>query len=243
MSIISRPVPIQESSSSRVTFLHRLEKDILSAQEIADVFNENGFQIDHCTLEQRPIPGQDIVALLEIESPMFEKLSAIDLQAFQLFLSRLEGQALLWVTRPTQMHCEDPAFGLIQGLARTVRIERSLHFATLEIDCIDSAPPSILKVFQKIRAGGDRIVDQDWEFALSRGMIHVGRYQPVHLKRALANISSRSRAVELEIGTRGLLQTLKWKTFEEPTTLREDEVLVECKCAGLNFRVSFATPW
>jgi short-subunit dehydrogenase len=97
-----------------------------------------------------------------------------------------------------------------------------------------------LKVFEKVHySEGGRVVDQDWEFALSGGTIHVGRYQPVHFKKELASISNRSRAVELEIGTKGLLQTLRWKTFEEPTILSEDEVLVECRCAGLNFRVRF----
>ncbi len=240
-NLVSRPIEIQEPNHSRITLLHREERLTTSVLEITKIFEEAGYGIDHCTLHQTaPLPGQDIVSLLDLDTPMFDKISAAELRSFQLLVKGLEGRTLLWVTQSSQMECNNPAFGLIIGLSRTLRLEQLVRFATLELDCLDAnARQSILDVFKEVQTRKETAeLDQDWEFALSKGTVHISRYHPIGVKDELAALSNDAQALVLNIGTRGLLQTLKWGALSLHPTLGENEVIVDSRCVGLNFKVS-----
>ncbi|KAI9774066.1 MAG: Type I Iterative PKS [Geoglossum simile] len=234
-NIIAHPVEIT-APQRRVTLLFSSKASASACQAITSFANTD-ITVDLCTLEQRPPPNQDVIALLDLDGPFFENISAHALDAFIRFVSQLQSEGVLWVTRSTQLGCEDPRYALVVGLARTIRSELSVDFATLELDRTDSAAWRALhQVFHKFQCrvrGQD--LDPDYEFALSNSIIHVGRFHWVSVDRALDDTCKGYVPRRLEIGKRGLLQTLRWAQGS-PDSLAEDEVEVDVRAVGLNFK-------
>jgi hypothetical protein len=234
-NIISRPAKVSPVAR-RITLLYEQN---LNIEPIKSSLENKGYSVDLCTIQQEPRAGQDIVSLLELETPMFEKILAPDLALFQRLVKNLGTNHLLWVTRSAQIESYDPRFGMVLGLARTLRSELSLSIATLEIDTVDEvAYTAITNVFDKLRNSSSVAdINPDYEFVLSRNVVNIGRYHPVSVEQELAVSASQSQAVKLEIGRFGLLQTLRW-VFHSQHGVGRDQLIVEPRCAGLNFKVS-----
>ncbi|EHK97750.1 putative Phthiocerol synthesis polyketide synthase type I PpsC [Glarea lozoyensis 74030] len=169
-NIISRPAKV-DRIARRITLLYEPN---LNIQQIKFSLENKGYSVDLCTIQEEPPAGQDIVSLLELETPMFEKISA-------------------------QIESYDPRFGMVLGLARTLRSELSLSIATLEIDTVDEvAYNAITNVFDKLKNSSSvSDMNPDYEF--------------------------------------GLLQTLRWVP-DLQNKVGHDQVIVEPRCAGLNFK-------
>jgi SAM-dependent methyltransferase len=226
------------TTSRRVTLLCDSQPTTLARQAMTSFANTE-IAVSLCTLDQRPPPNQDVIALLDLDGPFFDNISAHSLDTFVRFVSQLQSAGVLWVTRSSQLGCEDPRYALIVGLARTIRSELSIDFATLELDQTD--PPAwraLHQVFRKFQLRvRDPDLDRDYEFALSNSTIHVGRFHWVSVARALDDTCEGYIPRQLEIGKRGLLQTLRW-VQGSPDQPMEDEVEVDVKAVGLNFKVS-----
>ncbi|PYI12621.1 hypothetical protein BO78DRAFT_457054 [Aspergillus sclerotiicarbonarius CBS 121057] len=237
-NIISRPLREQDSNPRRVTLLHTGGVGSKHVDRLRTALMDHGYQVDLSTLQQVPPPGQDIVSLLELDAPLFENVSHEDLVAFQKMVADLGDSKILWVTRPAQEEVNStPGFGLTLGLARTLRSEQFVSIATLEVDCVDDrAYLSVISVFDKLRLGDSAgSMDPDSEFILCDGVVHVGRYHPASVTQDLTLTASNPRAVKLSVGRPGLLQSLQWIPFHT-TDPGHGEVVVEPRCAGLNFR-------
>ncbi|KAI2915447.1 hypothetical protein CBS147371_5732 [Aspergillus niger] len=238
-NIISRPVRESILGPRRVTLLHSVGNvPTTNVDRLQKSLIDNGYQVDLRTLQEGAPADQDIVSVLELESPLFESVSHEVLLAFQDLIASRGDSKILWVTRPAQKDVSStPGFGLTLGLARTLRSEQFLSFMTLEVDRVDDQVyPAIVRVLGKIQSHDSTAsVDADSEFILRNGVVHVGRYQPASVAQDLELMASKPGAVRLAIGRPGLLQSLQWIPF--PTTEpRHGEVVVEPRCAGLNFR-------
>lgn len=198
---------------------------------------QEGYVVNWCTLERTPI-GQDIISLLDLEGPFFHNISEEDYGAFQRYLSVSNTSRTLWVTQSAQMRCEDPRFSLVLGLARTVRHEMMLDFATFEVDKFDSAAgTALIQVYRKFQGQKDHDwIDPDYEFVLQNGVVHIGRFHWVSLTEQLLCSPEPTTPKTLKIGTYGIMDTLSWSQTEMPQLL-EDEVEISIKYIGLNFRV------
>jgi len=237
-NIISRP-RITAKVAGRVTLLHRPEDVLSYVEDMERVLKRQGFEIDRCTFDQTPPPKQDIISLLEIDAPMVEGFTGTTLKLFQQFLRNLDSTRVLWVTRSSQMGGEDPGYSMILGLLRTIRIELSIPLATLEVDVVDSsAYVSITNVYEKFKASNFTAdIRPDFEYVLDKDVIHVSRYHAVSVRDELACFETeKNLPVELKIGKFGLLQSLHWARFK-PKELGANELIVEPRCIGLNFKV------
>ncbi|BCR95830.1 type I polyketide synthase [Aspergillus luchuensis] len=219
----------------RVTLLHNVGQDI---EHLLDTLTIRGYQVDLSTLQDGPPPDQDIISVLELEAPLFANISHEDLIAFQKMVARQGNSKILWLLPAAQNEVSSsPEFGLTLGLARTLRAENSVSFATLESNWLgDPLGLPIAKIFESLHGHNSLgSLDADSEFFIRNGTILVGRYYPASVAHDLALTASKPCAAKLAIGRPGLLQTLHWTPL--PTTEPEHgEVVIQPRCAGLNFR-------
>lgn len=243
--IISSPrKESQNALEKRVTIL-RQSKPSSVADSLHVYLENNGFQINIRFLGGEKVPfGQPVVSVLDLEEePFIHSLTSDRFDQFKaLLLSELEGcPATLWVTRPCQVACTDPRYAMILGLARTIRTELAMNFATLELDSFDEAAWSACtKVIDKLmERSPDEVLNPVMEFVYSSGTVLTGRFYPVVVGDELLDKAPSTKSVikKLDIGKRGFLQTLAWKqsTIEPPQ--HDDWVEVETRAVGLNFRV------
>lgn len=239
-SILSRPQPKEVSRGD----LHLLYRGTISqwARNLEKLLILDGYTVRWCTLQQTPPPGSDVISLIDLEGPFLDDLSSVDFAAFKQCFSALKNVRLLWVTRSIQLECEDPRFGLSLGLVRTCRHEIAEDFVTLEIDQLDgTAIESVIKVLNKMKSQQDKPwLYPDYEFALQGGVIHTPRFQWSTIDDQLVGALDGSESKTLDIGTYGVISSLTWASASPLLALAEDEVEVDVKYVGLNFRVSAA---
>jgi len=206
--------------------------------ELEALLIHEGFKVDYCTILQDPPPHQDVISLLDLDRPFFDDIPAEIFEAFKRFIGILKSTGVLWVTKSIQIGCDDPRYALVLGMARTLRSEFSVDFATLEIDNINSNTWGImLNVFDKFQKRNKDNVDPDFEYAISNGVVNIGRFQKVSLSQQLSTMSKESTNKRLEIGSHGLLQSLRW-VDQKPSVLTSDQVEIETRAVGMNFKVS-----
>lgn len=227
---ISKTISVLCDDSCQFPLIDRLESDLRKA----------GFNVERCTLEDTPQPSQDIVSVLELKTPFFENISENKLQMLVKFLQAVDSDSgILWCTRASQINCKDPRWAQSLGFARAVRNELAVDMATLELDhCDDEASEAIIKVLQKFqgRVKSDDY-DPDYEWVLSDGKVQIGRFHWFSVNDELSRTSSGSKIPKrLEIGKRGFLNTLGW-VQQSTQVLVEDQVEVEVRAVGMNFKV------
>jgi hypothetical protein len=233
-SIIARPLKMA-NISKRVTILSQPGE---IASQVEAEFASQGYGVDFCTVEQKPTANQDVISLLELESPLFHDISAESFEAFKQLTASLGSSGVLWLTRSAQVASKDPRYGMAIGMARTLRSELSLDFGTFEVDKIGSQTwQALFQVFEKFqRRSKDSTLNPDYEYALSDGVIRVGRFHWISVARELSQTAKEGDAKTLEIGTHGQLQTLRW-TNEEAVSLAGDQVEIDTRAVGMNFKV------
>ncbi|KAM5494833.1 Type I Iterative PKS [Microsporum audouinii] len=203
---------------------------------VESCLSEKGYVVHWCTLDQVPA-NQTVISLLDLDGPFFDNLPEEDFRAFQTCMSTRSNCRILWVTQGNQIECADPRYGLVLGLARTLRFEMDVDFSTFEVDKFDeNTAVSLCNVLEKIQRNRVKHwLDPEYEFSLQNGILHVGRFYwtPLDEENATTNKSNMSRF--LDIGIYGLLDSMSWVEEEEPP-VGEDEVGVDIKYIGLNFR-------
>jgi hypothetical protein len=235
LNILATPTP-PVGPTKRVTVLCS-SKDSSFAQQLETYLAKEGLATKVCVLGEELPVGQDIISVLDLERPFFDDVTASNFESFKRLILNLQPAGMLWVTRPSQIGCDDPRCAMALGVARTIRSELAIDFATLEVDEISSiAWVTVLQVLRKFqRRNKDGDVDPDFEFVLSNGKVHIGRFHPMSVSKELSTASGDTK--RLEIGTFGLLETLHWIQGNS-RRLTGDEVEIETRAVGLNFRVS-----
>ncbi|CAP96413.1 Pc21g15160 [Penicillium rubens Wisconsin 54-1255] len=195
-------------SEKTVTLLH--DGPIGNIEKLVQQsFIQRGYALSWCNLGQ-PLPG---------------------------FAVGTEPPGYTWVTRGCQLQSVDPRYGMVLGLARAIRAESSLDFATLEIDDSDrkaaEAVVDIYEHFDSVRQWPG--VDVDFEYILTGGTIQVPRYLPCALASELETTPAPSTPKVLTVGKLGLLDTIQW-IAHEVTSPTNGFVEVTPQFLGLNFR-------
>ena len=193
--------------------------------------------------ESAPVAEQDIVAVIDVERPFFHDITELEYERFKRLLTEVQGGAgILWVTGAAQVKCKDPRYGVVLGLARTVRNETEIEFGTLELDCFNEtawdALVGVLAEFQARPLSDDRIAAEfkpNLEWAFTDGMVHVGRFHWTSVNKELVSLGATGSARKLDIGKRGLLSSLYWRQHE-PAPLTGNMVQIQTRTVGLNFR-------
>ena len=224
--------------SREVTLLCNPETSPI-AHEVEAMFTQKGFRVELSTLDQMPPANQDVISLVDLTAPFLDNISPGKLNAFQSYMGSMKSSGILWLTRSAQVGCKDPRYSQVLGIARTVRSELLVDFATFEMDAMDlSALDHLFEVFSKFqRRVKEPELDPDWEYALFEGAILIPRYHWISTSERLAAMSGKELPRKLEIGKTGLLQSLRW-VQKESIILTHDQVEVEPRAVGLNFKVS-----
>lgn len=233
--MVARPSSVKKAGK-RVTLLCRDRGDDGDATQIRSQLVKDGHEVDTCTIEDIPPSGQDVISLLDRDGPFFETIDSARFLAFKHFLLNLGDSGVLWITPLCQIGCQDPRYAQVIGLARTIRTEMLIDFATCEVDDLASSYEAIMRVFTKfhMREDNDKL-KPDLEYAVRKGEVHVGRVYPLALHKELL-VSEPSDKAVLDIVTPGRLNTLHWSRQVIPE-LQPDQVEVEVYSVGLNFRV------
>ena len=89
-------------------------------------------------------------------------------------------------------------------------------------------------------------LDPDWEFAMVDGRVLISRYQWMNVSEELLTCQdfygydaievAAAKSVKLTVGRPGQLQSLQWILEEDSSALRGDQVEIEPRAVGLNFK-------
>ncbi|KAJ5161517.1 type I iterative polyketide synthase, partial [Penicillium capsulatum] len=177
-------------------------------------FEIQGHEVHLTTLQDLPGGKGNVVSLLDLTGPFLRDISAEDYNAFLKYVATK--RRTLWVTKSSQMQCNDPSSGLIMGFSRTARLEALIEFTTLEVDNFDDrAAEALVKVYEKIRQESlQQRGDPECEFALQKG---------------------ENTPMTLAVGRPGSVDSIAWKQQRIPD-LGEDDVEIDVHFAGMNFR-------
>lgn len=255
-NIIAVPAEV-EAHPKRVTLLHlgdSLKDEPALVTLIAKLFSAGFFVDTHPfggSLDALPA-NQDVIAAIDITRPFFHDLMEEQLAQFQDLLRQAGSKqfGILWVTGASQVGCVDPHYAPAIGVARVLRNETEIHFATLELEDFTGAlalVPGVLTEFQKRRLpelGQGESVSPEAEWAVVDGKVLTGRYHFVRVPEKLnacvsigQDKSSLNVVKKLEQHRPGLASTLFWKEMPEPP-LGAGMVRVKVMATGLNFKVS-----
>jgi hypothetical protein len=243
-NIIAMPA-CKRHQCKRVTILRSAaaaESESESSPRVAAVeeqLRERGYQIDFYKVDQTPPPGQIVVSLLDLEAPFLHNVTAQQFLAFREFLNHVKDSGILWVTGAAQINCQDPRYGMILGLARTLRSETQMDFATLELETFDANGWKV--VCDVLHEFEHRVHEEDMnpvlEYAYDQGAVQIGKFHWISVPKELLEGQDESRPKQLDIGRPGALQTLHWKQVQPLRPLAGDWVELEPRAVGLNFKV------
>ncbi|KAM0212330.1 hypothetical protein ACHAQI_004728 [Fusarium lateritium] len=227
-------------SPTSVTLLSE-NQEIPSVVELATTLEKKGWLVAKRTIGEDIPQNQHVISCLDLDGNFFEDIPEGKFYAFQKFSRALDSTKVLWLTSPVQVGCSNPASAQTLGVARTLRSELGLNFYTLEVD--DSEPrfsTLVSSVFEKVIQDEDNEnLEPDKEYVINDGVICVGRYQPFSLLEEAAVKSSSARGEMMKkivIDKPGVLETMTWRILPLPEDLAEDEVEIEVRSSGLNFR-------
>lgn len=260
--MVARPALRTESLSKRtdtkpkkaITLVlpaHTCPGDDKTIQPVADELRRR-YTVTEVRLGQSLPAGQHAIALLEYgtKAPFFSDMDTKSIEDFKNLVGS-SAAGVLWVTPLCQQQKQqgsklnDPGYAQVIGTARTLRVEKSFHVGTVEVDDVTNAASAVrvVDVFERFRTHeGDATLAPDYEYAVLDGTVQVGRYFPFSLQDEVlaAPLSAQEgvagvNKIALDIETRPRLDTLHWAP-KDTELLVGDEVLVETYAAGLNFK-------
>ncbi|GIC87841.1 type I iterative polyketide synthase [Aspergillus udagawae] len=235
-NIVARPSP-RLPIKGEIGLLHQGEVSSW-ARGFGRLLSSRGYVVKWVTLDESPtVP--DFISLLDLEKPFFDNLSPAKFRQFQRFASQFTKGRSLWLMRSVQLveSDPDPARALTLGVMRTMRQEMARGPFTVEIEQLeDAAMHRVIDIFEKVKTYDDnQSPDPDHEFVLKDNDIYVGRFQWSSLDGVITSAPETGSRI-LDIGSHGMLDTLKWSLSGRRPVMAEDDVEVDIKCVGLNFR-------
>jgi len=238
-TILSRKVWDEPKPNHKVSLLSSTPSTGV-AQVIRNALEERGIEVTDITIGGEVPENQEIISCLDLEGNFFKDITSEDFAGFQALISHFKSRRTLWLTNPVQIKCNDPWSAPCLGVTRSLRSELELPIFTLEIDAEEeNFSALVLQVFDKIRREDPpENLETDKEFAVCNGTVCIGRYQPFSVVDEMAekSVQTVKSTVALDIGKRGLFETLQWRRREAIDTVPDDSVEIECRAVGLNFR-------
>ncbi|CAG8028853.1 unnamed protein product [Penicillium olsonii] len=197
------------------------------------------------------VTGKWCIFLGGMDRSILSHMTAERFQALQRLLSRARG--LLWVVRHSKTDLESLGANMAIGLARTVRSETGLQFATLDLGERKSmsdpqAVEHMLKVFNGVFCQKSQLAQNDWEFVIRDGNICVPRLVDNNalnssVQQETADAPSQlqpfkqDRALRLAPGEgRGLDEMYFTDDASHNAPLPDDQIEIQVVSTGLNFR-------
>ncbi|KAI1472076.1 polyketide synthase [Daldinia caldariorum] len=235
--------PAVEISRRRATTVVYDEDTSAIAAQLKEKLASEGFEVGLHHWGEPGLPtDKDVLAVIDLNKPIFENISEANFLAFRKFISTVSesGAGLLWLTRASQVRAQDPRWAQIIGAIRAIRAELNVDLATCELNQVNTENlNAAAKVFQKFnRRQREENLRPEYEYAIVDGIIHISRVYPVVVNeelRAPPQDEAAEVGYDLRVGKYGQLNTLAW-TAIPVRPLVGDEVLVENKAFGMNFK-------
>ncbi|KAL4902087.1 hypothetical protein BDW74DRAFT_187059 [Aspergillus multicolor] len=238
-SFVARPQEDSPNSRTEVALITGGAASSQSASEVESVFAGRDYAVNRTTLSLHPSKGRFIVSLLDVEGSPVSDWTNDTYQELQRFVEHAGDFQILWVTRPTSHACSDPRYGLIHGLARTLRKEQLIDISILEVATNNhiAGARAVIAVCEKIQKSRATTSENlEYEFALVDGEVKVGRYSWTPTAERLMRPARPDRYRQLTLTTYGLLDTLHWIEKEPQRLLEPGQVEVEIHYAALNLK-------
>lgn len=153
------------------------------AEQVKKHFEELGSSVKISHDTTIPNDNQIVISLLDLEDTE-NTVHSLNEDTFKGFIDSLcnFSGSLIWALPSVHASCARPHTAMIQGLARTVRMEYKIDITLVEIDERSMSRADFAKPIQKIcegldsrRKGGD--VDADYDFAIVDGVVQIPRMQ------------------------------------------------------------------
>jgi NADPH:quinone reductase-like Zn-dependent oxidoreductase/malonyl CoA-acyl carrier protein transacylase len=197
------------------------------------------------------VTGKWCIFLGGMDRSILSHLTAEKFEGLQRLMSRARG--LLWVVRHSKHDLESLGANMAIGLARTVRSETGLQFATLDLGERETMPDAqavkhMLNVFSGVFCQKSQLLQNDWEFVVRDGKICVPRLVDNNALNASVQQETTSapsqmqpfkqdRALRLAAGEgRGLDELYFTDDISCDGPLPDDHVEIQVHSTGLNFR-------
>lgn len=222
-----------------ILLLYHVEKHEFGYR-LAEALEQHGVPTRWVKLghEDDLIDSLDTISTIDLEGPFFNEISEEDYKTFLVYLAKFKSESgMLWLTRPAQIDCTDPAYGIGSGYIRSIRIELGIDFWTLELDSLNSsATTAAMAVCRKFRQRSPSNETIDSEYAVKNGTVYTGRYHWVSTEEEL-RYEQNSDPKKLLLGQPGVLSSMELVHCDAVEPL-DDEVEVDVRYMGVNFRVS-----
>ncbi|KAI6827416.1 polyketide synthase [Hortaea werneckii] len=199
-----------------------------------------GFEIDHCVWGEHVPLDQSLISLVDLErdKPLLQDIGDDDLRIFLDLIDAVLQTTVIWLNKPAQVSSADPNAAQMLGLARTLRAELAMHFATVEMADPTlngmSAVVHLMCMLQRGSALPENSLDQDMEYVWAHDAMHVSRFHFQPVDEALMEMSPKFDVKTLVPLQRGMLSSLKW-IGTRMLPLAEAEVQIRMSAVGMNF--------
>ncbi|KAL3462238.1 hypothetical protein BJX64DRAFT_288570 [Aspergillus heterothallicus] len=234
--VIQSPKPARPARSVNLLVP---EKPCRWASDVQAYFEKKGYEVKSCSLSQSPSLEGNVVSLLDATGAFLFDLDTTTFERFKHCIRGPNVKHVFWVTKASQIACNDPRYGLAQGFLRVYHGESYANGtgATLfEIDKFGPEEiPHLLRVYEHacpLEASEEPRRD---EYALHKGVVHVGRLQSTSIAKELRTPPAVGAPRRLGLETPGLLDSFFWRedVLSSPAT---GEVQLQVKYVGLNFK-------
>ncbi|KAJ5682198.1 hypothetical protein N7462_005363 [Penicillium macrosclerotiorum] len=203
-------------------------------------------------MDNTDLSGKWCVFLEGMDQSVLSSLTPERFQEIQKLVSQTRG--LLWPVRHTKSDPHSLGANMVIGLARTVRSETGLQFATLDLGAKEGisdaeAVAQMLKVFDRVFCRKSVLTDGDMEFVIRDGYVSVPRLIDNHVLNRSVQLETsddappqmqlfkQTRALKLTTGDSRVLDELYFTDDSSYNdTLPEDYIEIRVSCTGLNFR-------
>ncbi|KAL9073303.1 MAG: hypothetical protein Q9157_004798 [Trypethelium eluteriae] len=186
-----------------------------------------------------------LVVLVELDGKYLYEMTSHRFHAMQKLLG--SARRIVWASMGAGAAFRSPQASLVDGLARVLHTEDSnLQFVTMALE--ESGIPErigkqIHKVMDSVYANGER----ELEYAEKGGLLYINRVieatslnRQIHVINTATNTSQefqKGPPLALKIMNPGSLEALQFvEDLEHVTHLHPDEVEIEVKAVGVNFR-------
>jgi hypothetical protein len=75
---------------------------------------------------------------MDFEKPYHYEFNSETYETFLETMGKTKSR-ITWLTRPAQVRCSDPRYGLFPGRMRTIRQELGVHIFTVELEVLSTA--------------------------------------------------------------------------------------------------------
>ena len=207
--------------------------------EVEDMLRAQGIVVEHCEWGQDFPADQDLISFIDLDAiPVLQNVNEENLARLLRLVDSLQQCNVLWLMHSAQIHSTNPHAAQMLGLARTIRSELAMSFATFELeDTGKGVTEAIVKTMRNLQLSREDTLelDADMEYVWADGAVNVSRFHWIPVGKALSETAKAPETRQLDIGTPGLLQSLHW-TGQPLAELAPNEANITMTTVGLNFK-------